>query len=325
MKNKMRIILLAVLLLTIIVFICCSCSKTETCYTYLVQPDLISLRGTTAGLNVRDDIGIGAPKNSKSIVMAGVPEEYTVEFLGRNYTGKYEYSSKVGGEYTHKYSGDSYYFRLGQDLKPYNIYFSGNNPSLDISENIFPKLSEAELIEKATAIFDKYGNEGIDLCRTPALKIKEYKSGKSSVQREYVVSFNYLDERIKNEPAFYVIFSGYGDIRASSLAFYDLGAPWMFVQKNLSYDDDLIKKDIQEQCNRYLKQFEDRQDLEITKTEIDDGEIRYIYIGDEMHIGVYTRATIYFIQEYPDDFVEKGYTDKYVEETSMLQFVTLLD
>ena len=44
-----------------------------------------------------------------------------------------------------------------------------------------------------------------------------------------------------------------------------------------------------------------------------------------MHIGVYTRATIFYIQEYPDDFVEKGYTDKYVEETSMLQFVTLLD
>ena len=324
--KKIKITKKTIMILFAAIALCfCGCGSSDSLRTYYIGSDLGDQVGASSILKVNDDISFNAPGYPETVVLPDVPSEYTVEFMDELYNGQYKYSTYNGTEYTHTYCGDSFYVELRPLNRPCSIHFQNKNPFVNINEEPLPQLSEEELINKAKDVFERYGKNGLDYCREPVLEIHESKMKTSMIQRTYVVNFNYRDERIKNSSAFSVSFSAHGEIIASSMRFYDEGAAWLLVNKDLSYDYTSIREKIRIQCDMVIKTIEDRTDREFTGLEIGDGVIRYVYLGKQKHIGIVTRAVINYIQEYPDSMVDKGYTEKHVEVASGLTFVTILD
>lgn len=262
--------------------------------------------------------------NGKSVKFKNVPEEYAIDFQGKRYTGDYQGSEYSNDRLFHFYSGKSVSFTVDDKLNPTWIAFYSIDSSVPDIE-MLSSADEEELLLSAKSLFKQYCSDKTGICPDPVLEVHDSHSAMNEYSREYIVKFYYADEQIKDYIAFCVYYTSKGEISSCGLCAPSGTAPQEFVRKKLSYNKEAIKETISTRCQKIIDEIIENDYFEFVSMEIEDGTIDYVYVDNKPHIAVYTEATINFIEELPDDMVEKWNYPKYLDGSDCLTFVTLLD
>lgn len=321
----MKIKLLSLLFLTVLV--CSSCKaavNNQKCF--LVDKSELSAFDVSSWADHDHNVSRYKTGDGGSFVLNDAPKTLTIEFMGERYTGDYYSSSYFGDEIISEYHGDGCYFGVTAGNEPYFIVFALQNHPI-YKNDPAPLIDDEVLISRANEIFETYCLNLAEYCSEPTVAVNEYFEDADSFLRMYSVEYRFRDNRVKDQSGFNVVFTGQGELWSSSVGVVNSAAK-LVVDRNVTYDTEKIKAEVLKQCEPVARSFDTRTDRELTEISIDEGTVGFVYVDNVTHLGLYTKVTFHYIQEYPDEFIEKGMLSpdfKFAKEMKSLEFVTVLD
>jgi len=325
MKTRCFFLLLsATIILTVLLTSCKTTLNGQKCF--LLDESDLNAFDVSSWADHNHNVSRYKTKYGEPFVLDDMPKTLTIEFMGKKYSGDYYASNYFGDDIASDYHGDACYFEVIRSNEPIHITFKIQNHPI-LKSDPAPLIDDEILISKANEIFETYRSDLSYYYSAPTVVVVDYYEDADSFLREYRVEYRYRDERVKNQGGFYVNFTGQGELRSSSIGALSTAAK-LVIDRNITFDLEKIKAEVLEQCEPVAKSFETRSDRELKEISIDEGTINFVYVDNVCHVGLYSKVTFHYIQEYPDEFIENGRLSpdcKFAEEMKSLEFVTILN